>query len=719
MKFNNCKHSLSGKLFRNINTSILFFYLIMIGSVSVLVYTSIHQFFEKQVNSWVSEMPHQVLPSLIDSDNFSIENEVKFLGSSGLFSKFLIFDNQKNLIATYNNNDAPTENENSFYIPINDKAGITWGFFSYVPDFKSFIVPFVWLGLILFLLFAFIYFLTRYKLNKYLNIEFEKFSIFLNKLEIFSKNISELKTLPKEFMQDSKENSEEYNKINRVINHLVDEIEKSHQKLQIVTAEIEKRKAKDAFANIAAQVAHDIRSPLAALSAIVKQTQNIPENQRIMLRNAAQQINDIANNLLEQYRIEKNDSNTLSPEIISLLLDTVISEKRAQYSDAIVKIDLNIHPDAFGIFSKVVAVDFKRVISNLINNSVDAMQNKGKVCIELFHQEKFINIKITDTGSGMPKELIQKIMVGESVSNKKSGHGIGLASSKKMIESWNGNLTITSEIGKGTTLIISLPFVSPDGWFADKLSFIDSGLVIILDDDQSIHDVWESRFETEVPHAHLQRIHYYNPQELLKADLSYHKNLIYLCDYELIGHKLTGLDVIEQLGLKNEQAVLVTSRYEEPKIRERCKKIGIKILPKSYAIYAPMIITQPVQVSLISNTKPQEASQLKPDLILIDDNPTLTDAWKMFAEFESKNIVVFNSVSEVKNNINLYALDTTIYIDSDLGNNIKGEEYAKELYDKGYQNIYLATGYDESKFDLSKFYWIKKIVGKDPQFDDL
>ena len=126
------------------------------SSVSVLVYTSVHQFFEKQINNWVSEMPHHVLPSLVDSDNFSIENEVKFLGSSGLFSKFLIVDSQKNLIAKYSNNDTPIRNNNLYYIPIKDKAGITWGYFSYVPDFKNFIIPFIWVGSILFLIFSII-----------------------------------------------------------------------------------------------------------------------------------------------------------------------------------------------------------------------------------------------------------------------------------------------------------------------------------------------------------------------------------------------------------------------------------------------------------------------------------------------------------------------------------------------------------------------------------
>jgi len=660
-------------------------------------------------------MPHHVLPGLIDSDNFSIENEVKFLGSSGLFSKFLIVDNQKNLIARYSNNDATIEYGKLSYIPIKDRAGITWGFFSYTPDFNNFIIPFVWLGLILFSIFAFIYILTRNKLNKYLNIEFEKFSDFLDKLEAFSKNIAELKALPEGFIHH-KPDSEEYNKINRVINHLVDEIEKSHQKLRLATEDIEKRKAKDTFANIAAQVAHDIRSPLAALNAIVKQTQNIPEKPRIMIRNATKQINDIANNLLVQYRTEKSGEsavkqNTITPEMISILLDTVVSEKRAQEHSMLAHIEFNIAPDSHGVFAKVNPADFKRVISNLINNAIEALKSGGNIVLNLSHIGELIKIDLTDTGSGMLKELITKIMTGSAVSSKKEGHGIGLASSRQYIQSWGGDLSITSEINIGTTIHITLPLASPADWFADKLEFTRNSTVIILDDDQSIHDVWQSRIDSEIPNGNLNLHHFYQPEDLLATDI---KADNYLCDYELIGHNLTGLDVIKQLNLA-EKATLVTSRYEDPSIQERCQKIGVKILPKNYAAYVPLIIQEKKSPA----SEKMDYLKMKPDLILIDDNKTLTNAWKLTAEFSDKNIVVFNSISEAENEIHNYSLDSVVHIDSDLGENIKGEEYAKTLYEKGYKNLYLATGYEVSKFDLDKLYWIKKVVGKDPQFDDI
>ena len=62
-----------------------------------------------------------------------------------------------------------------------------------------------------------------------------------------------------------------------------------------------------------------------------------------------------------------------------------------------------------------------------------------------------------------------------------------------------------------------------------------------------------------------------------------------MLDYELIDSKDSGLALIEQLNLKR-QAILVTSRYEEPEVRERTKNLGIKIIPKSFAPYVPISV---------------------------------------------------------------------------------------------------------------------------------
>ena len=101
-------------------------------------------------------------------------------------------------------------------------------------------------------------------------------------------------------------------------------------------------------------------------------------------------------------------------------------------------------------------------------------------------------------------------------------------------------------------------------------------------------------------------------------------------------------------------------------------------------------------------------------IVFLDDNQALTMAWEMAAKNLGKEIVTFNTVSDFMNNFDKYDLSSVFYLDVELENGQKGSDVAKILYEKGYRNIYLATGYPKSHFgDVP---WVKGIVGKEPHF---
>ena len=65
------------------------------------------------------------------------------------------------------------------------------------------------------------------------------------------------------------------------------------------------------------------------------------------------------------------------------------------------------------------------------------------------------------------------------------------------------------------------------------------------------------------------------------------KKAICFCDFELLGQDLNGLEVIKLLKIES-QSILVTSRYDEPAIREECIKRGIRLIPKTMAGLVPI-----------------------------------------------------------------------------------------------------------------------------------
>ena len=88
--------------------------------------------------------------------------------------------------------------------------------------------------------------------------------------------------------------------------------------------------------------------------------------------------------------------------------------------------------------------------------------------------------------------------------------------------------------------------------------------------------------------------------------------------------------------------------------------------------------------------------------------------WTFAAEDAKKSITTYSSFDEFIHEIDKHSKNTIIYIDSELGNNIKGEICAKQLFDQGFTEIHLATGHQQERFNHMP--WIKTIVGKDPYF---
>ncbi len=398
---------------------------------------------------------------------------------------------------------------------------------------------------------------------------------------------------------------DEISKIVEQFNGMIVRLNKNQNRL----IDAEKNKA---VAHIASQVAHDIRSPLAALNIAIQSMQGVPEEVRILIRSALQRINDIANQLaLKKTKRAEDKQSADEPSettLLSPVIESLVSEKRIQYKAfAGITIESNLSNEACGMFSRIQPGAFKRVLSNLINNSIDAFENESGIITlsmtvgTLPDDERQITIIVADNGKGISPEVLPKLMQRGATYGKEghdtSGTGLGLYHAKETIRSWGGNIMIESEIGKGTRVVITLPQQPAPHWFLQSLSVGISESqhrIIILDDDDSIHGVWEKRLVDKGIHKN-DIVHFTNSEAFLYwhhecvSTASIHQSLLYLFDYELFGSKLSGLDVIEKLGIAKE-AVLVTSRYEDETVLKKCKRLGVKLLPKNMAGFVPIDI---------------------------------------------------------------------------------------------------------------------------------
>jgi len=208
---------------------------------------------------------------------------------------------------------------------------------------------------------------------------------------------------------------------------------------------------------IAQQVAHDIRSPISGLIMLLNDLgDDIPQSHKSSLEKTVQRIRDIASDLVERHKIQDNDS-----EIISLneTIKEIISEKLQQYSrNRPVEISL-LPSDDSEIFVKIGSSDLKRVLSNLIDNSVEAFSESGNVTVSFQESKSDVLITISDNGKGIAQDVLPKLFQKGASFGKQFGKGLGLYGSKQIVLAAGGSIHISSTLNQGTSVEVILPRV--------------------------------------------------------------------------------------------------------------------------------------------------------------------------------------------------------------------------------------------------------------------
>ena len=99
-----------------------------------------------------------------------------------------------------------------------------------------------------------------------------------------------------------------------------------------------------------------------------------------------------------------------------------------------------------------------QVFMNLFVNAAHAMPDKGELKIKTSRQDHHITIEMSDTGSGIPQQNLEKVFdPGFTTKGVGVGTGLGLSIVYNIINKHKGDISVTSEQGKGTTFTIKLP----------------------------------------------------------------------------------------------------------------------------------------------------------------------------------------------------------------------------------------------------------------------
>lgn len=468
-------------------------------------------------------------------------------------------------------------------------------------------------------------------------------------------------------------------------------------KVKLAEAEKSRLESRIELVSLSTQVAHDIRSPLETLKGLKDDLKLLPEKSRRRIWTSVQRIEEIAYYLLKTHRDSTINSGQ-SVENINLLkmIHTLISEKRVEYKDlAHFEIDIKLDDYSYSLFSKFNRNTLHSILSNIINNAIQSFHHhEGSIIVKLESHNNKNMISISDNGQGILPQT-QNQVFEKGFTTKDDGNGLGLYHAKVEVEKYGGTISFKTQNQKGTTFTISLPAQDRPPLFPNSINLYSYKEVIILDDDPSCHELWEKRFDNiEIP-VH----HFYSSTDLFSKYDRLSSEVLLICDFELQEEMMDGISCIKKLNHEL-HSILITARDEEKEILERCIPIGLPLLPKELMNHIPI-------------RAPLKYSKHPPPIVLIDNDRYMHINW---SEFCSKYNLPFKSFFTVMNFMELHEgiqKDCYLFIDSSLDEGVRGELEAKKIFEMGFENIFISTGYSKEYF--SEMSWIKDIIGKNPE----
>ena len=331
-------------------------------------------------------------------------------------------------------------------------------------------------------------------------------------------------------------------------------------------AELQSSKA---LSVLATRVAHNIRSPLAALSVAVKSGHHSTVESGDLIRSAITRIREIADELLTHHRSGSTPS-TNGFTFVSSTLKLLTKSSAASTG-----IDVHMHcgPESASTCIAMPRSEFSQVISNLLQNALEATpkQRPGPAVI-LRTTTNACVIKITDNGRGIPPAVLQAIETKGGSYGKPSGNGIGLTYARETVLRYGGTLEIESQVGFGTTVTVYIPTIVTPFWLRPEEFRMSDKAYVVLDDDISIHKLWRKFLGSK------NVVSLFDPRDFSPEKFP-ESHFRYLVDNDLGSDRPTGIDLIRKFKIER-SSVLVTSGSDDAEVVSECMNLGIQLLPK-------------------------------------------------------------------------------------------------------------------------------------------
>jgi len=291
-----------------------------------------------------------------------------------------------------------------------------------------------------------------------------------NALHDVSRFASELQTANEKLQTSEEElraSNEELEATNEELRATEEELRAGNEELQVTNEELKTAQERlirseklAAIGQLAGGVGHELRNPLGAIknavyyikgkvakSELSQQEPRVVEFLNIV-DDEINASNKIINDLLSFSRVGKP---AVSPARIETVINDAITHTPIPEN---ITLNKNI---VVGLPEIQIDTDqIRQVLVNMMINAIQAMPEGGKLTIAAREKDRFLEVEIADTGTGIPQEIIGKIF-DPLYTTKAKGIGLGLAVCKSIIDRHEGQIDVVSKVGEGTTFMIKLP----------------------------------------------------------------------------------------------------------------------------------------------------------------------------------------------------------------------------------------------------------------------
>ena len=211
-------------------------------------------------------------------------------------------------------------------------------------------------------------------------------------------------------------------------------------------------------------ISHELRTPLTAIKGWSETLTTIDDRETFIkgmrvITSETERLSQMVEELLDFSRIQDNRL-TLQMDTIDILAELTETILIYQERARALGITLNYYEPEMLPFVNGDKNRLRQVFINIVDNAIKYSDKGDTVSVEAYEQDGMICISISDTGMGISKEDLPKVKTKFFKANHtRRGSGIGLAVADEIITRHNGTLSLNSEEGVGTTVMITLPCI--------------------------------------------------------------------------------------------------------------------------------------------------------------------------------------------------------------------------------------------------------------------